>query len=137
MLKKILIPVLCFFMAISFCLLGKTPVFKGYAKTFQVYKSDSASSNFLTVNQSQFYFVGKIVGESVDLNIKDFCLQEFLQEFNAKVLLVEKIEQGASIYAFSPKIKYRQKVKEHTVNLHVFLGYNTVKVGTPLIYGSF
>ena len=137
MLKKIFIPMLCFSIILSFCFISKAPVFKGYAKTFQVYKFDSASSNFLTVSELEYYFVGKIKGESFSMDSKDFNLEQFLKSFNAKVLMVEKIAHGASIYAFSPQIRYRNSIGGHTINLHIFLGGNTVTVGAPLIYGSF
>jgi hypothetical protein len=54
----------------------------------------------------------------------------------AKIIFTEQIEEGTSYYAYSPTIKYRTKIKNKIINLQIFVGKG-VKVGSPIIFGSF
>lgn len=137
MLKKIAVIFFAFLLLFNVYANNNQPIFKGYAKSFEFYLSSPSSSAKIVRANDKLLFIGKdVYGESFRADEKNFCLEEFLSEFNAKIVAVESIEEGVSYYAYSPKIKYRAKVNGKTVNLHVFIG-DSVTVGAPLIYGSF
>lgn len=137
MLKKILASALCLIIIFSFFTLGAKPVFSKYAKTFNVYLSDSESSHYYTVNEKEFMTFKNVKGESIVIQNKEFNLTEFLNYFNAKIMITEHVEHGVSYYAYSPKIKYRSCIFGKNINIHVFISEDNIVVGTPLIYGSF
>lgn len=137
MLKKVLTSALCLVIVFSFFMIGAKPVFSKYAKTFNVYLSDSKSSQFYTVDEKEFMSFNNIKGESIIIEDKAFNLADLLDYFNAKILLTEYVEHGVSYYAYSPKIKYRASICGKNINLHVFIGEGRTVVGAPLIYGSF
>jgi hypothetical protein len=137
MLKKIAVIVIACALVFTVYTKNNQPIFKGYANSFEFYLSSPSSNAKIVRADDNLLFIGKdVYGESFRADVKNFCLEEFLSEFNAEVVAVESIEEGISYYAYSPKIKYRAKVNDKIVNLHVFIG-ESVTVGAPLIYGSF
>ncbi len=138
MLKRVAVFIICLLTMSSFYFYSNAPVFSGYANNFNVYLYDySNSSGIKNVDALGYYFISGIKGEGFTVSLCEFNLNEFLQEFNAQLKHTEQISQGKSYYAFSPKIKYREQILEHTVNLQVFIADNYVVVGAPIIYGSF
>lgn len=114
-----------------------TPVFKDYADRYELYvNSNSSCANILSVNCSEYPFIQNIYGESCTIN-KDFDLKDFLFQMDAPILFTETLDTGVCYYAYSPKIKYKKSVNGKIVNLHVFIGQEHVKIGTPLIYGGY
>lgn len=137
MLKKIAVIVIACALVFTVYTKNNQPIFKGYANNFEFYlSSPSSNAKIVNVNDKLWLITKDVYGESFRADEKNFCLEEFLSDFNAEVVAVESIEEGISYYAYSPKIKYRAKVNDKTVNLHVFIG-ESVTVGAPLIYGSF
>ena len=68
---------------------------------------------------------------------QEFELHSFLLEMGARIVFSEKTDKKVCYYAYSPKIKYIERVNNHNINLHIVIGENSVKVGSPIIYGSF
>ncbi|MBQ7236797.1 MAG: hypothetical protein IJX03_06570 [Clostridia bacterium] len=137
MLKKIMAVIFATVCLVSVNGANKAPIFKDYANQFEVYIGDASSSAQITrVTKSEFYFLDGVCGESFKTDKDGFELDRFLSEFSAKIVFTERIAEGTSYYAYSPKIKYRKTVKGKTINLHVFIG-KEVSVGAPLILGSF
>jgi len=53
------------------------------------------------------------------------------------VVLRESLETKECIYAYSENLKYFVKIKGEKVNVQICLSGDGVKVGSPLIFGSF
>lgn len=75
-------------------------------------------------------------GESYQLEKKE-DLHNILSFYNAKLELVEEIEDGTNYYAYSKDLRYCKEIKGKIINLHIFIGKNKTIIGTPLIFGSF
>ena len=142
MFKKILVCFLSLLLIFGIAIVNKKPIFSGYASNFEVYLGES-SSNAKIVNASKidFLFLNKVCGESFKIDSLDFNIDKFLVKQNAKIVFIEEIESGISIYAYSRTIKYKKRIKGKMVNLQIFIPKdmeNTkITVGTPIIYGSF
>ncbi len=114
------------------------PVFHAYSNEFQVcVDSPSSSGKIITVSKAEYPFTVGVKGESFQVEIKDFDLKKTLNDFSAKVLFIESIEDGVSYYAYSPKIRYKKQIKNQTVNMQIHFGKNLVTIGAPIIFGSF
>lgn len=137
MLKKIICLAVCVFSLFGVWVSGRTPVFAEYSDSYELYVG-SASSNarIITVDEKSFPFVQKVSGEGVTLD-DDITVQEITEKFDAKLIFTESVAEGVSFYAYSEKIGYKAVVRGEKVNLHVFVGKDYVKVGSPIIYGSF
>ena len=136
MLKKCAVPFAVIIAVILIVFVSITPIFNGYSTTFEIYRGDSASQ-IQTVDYKGYVLAGKIKGESVAIDKQGFDLDKFLRTFRAKIKVIETVGQGVNYYAYSTKIPYKQRVNGKTINLQIFIGESTVKVGTPMIYGSF
>ncbi len=137
MLKKIICVGLCISVLFGIWFNSKTPVFQNYSDTFELYiGSASSNSKIITVKKQDFPFVGNIRGESVVLK-KDISVIDILSSFNAQLVFSESTAEGVSFYAYSKNIKYTQNINDKKVNLHVFVANEYIKIGSPLIYGSF
>ena len=136
MLKKTLFALLCatliFLTQVSF----NRPIFEDYSDSTEVYTCKSGSlCTVTTVENFRFPLLSGVKGQSAVIK-EDFDFKEFLKKFDAKIVHEENTEFGVSYYAYSPKIKYCELVCGKRVNLHVFTG-SQVKVGSPIIYGSY
>ncbi len=137
MLKKIICVGLCISVLFGVNFNSRTPVFHNYSDTFELYiGSASSNSKIITVKKQDFPFVNDVKGESVVLK-KDLSVSDIMSRFNAKLLFTETTAEGISFYAYSKNIKYTQNVKGKKINLHVFVANEYIKIGSPLIYGSF
>ena len=137
MLKKLFSLIIATIILLSVGVINSKPVFDGYAKTFEVYiGSNSSSAKIVSANKKDLLFMNNIHGQAFIADKDAFDLKGFLKEFDAKIISVEKIDEGVSYYAYSPKIKYVNQLFGKPVNLQIFVG-ETVKVGSPMIYGSF
>lgn len=136
MLKKCAVPFAVIIAVILIVFVSIAPIFNGYSTTFEIYRGDSGSQ-IQTVDYKGYVLAGKIKGEAVTIDKQGFDLDKFLRAFRAKIKVMETVGQGVNYYAYSTKIPYSQRVKGKTVNLQIFMGETTVKVGTPMIYGSF
>ncbi len=137
MLKKLFSLIVATIILFSVSVINSKPVFHGYAKTFEVYIGDNSSNaKIVSVSKKDFFLMSNICGQSFIADKETFDLNDFLEEFGAKIICVEKIKEGVSYYAYSPKIKYKNMLSGKPVNLQIFIG-ETVKVGSPMIYGSF
>ncbi len=134
----ILASLICLF---SVWWINTPPLFKGYANTFEIYLlSASSTSEIKQVNAIQYRFSGRIFGESCILTenqTEQFDVMEFLSKFSAKVVEVEEIGGCISYYAYSNKIDRAQNFNGQAVNLHVAVRDGMIKIGSPIIFGSF
>ena len=138
MLKKVLVIFSAMVLIGSVFFLNNTPLFKGYANSCEVYLQNySCSKNIISIENSEYPFVFNKKGESIYIESEEFELHSFLLQMQARLIFIEEIGGKTSYYAYSPKIKYIQKVKQQNINLHIVIGEVGVKVGSPIIYGSF
>ena len=113
------------------------PLFSDYSSRFEVYFFDYSSLNGVkNVDKSEYVFCFNLRGESCVVE-NDYTVEQILQDFNAKVVKTEHHDNGTSIYAYSKKIKYKKKVFNKVVNLHIELSNGKITLGSPIIYGSF
>lgn len=136
MLKKWLTCALCACLIVGFSTFSIKPLFYHYANEFEIYTGTS-SERIYHVKENEFCFVFDARGEACLIDKDDFSLDVFLKEFSAKIIKTEQTDNGVSYYAVAPKMRYSVWLFNQTVNLHVFVGESTVKVASPIIYGSF
>lgn len=117
---------------------NRKPVFIDYSNSFVLYtNSNSSNCAFKSVNRLEYCFSINVFGEECSVKKENFDLQEFLDDFSARIVLVEHTESGTSYYAYSNKVKYLQVIKGQKINLHVAISGDMVYLGSPVIYGSF
>ena len=132
-----------FFFTISFIFLiaislnTAKPIFKDYSDNYELYLNENSSNaSIISVNQTTYPFIHNKYGESCTVN-KDFDIMAFFGEMSADLVFIEKLDNGICYYAYSPKIKYKKSIGQKIVNLHVFIGTDRIKIGSPLIYGGY
>ncbi len=114
------------------------PIFENYASDFEVYLNDASSlAQIEKVDKIEYYFQRGVKGESVQLSLNGFSLENLLEEFDAEIKFSEQTSDSEIYYAYSPKIRFKKQVKGQTVNLHVVLTKDRAILGSPLIFGSF
>ena len=137
MLKKVLVIVLSLTLLISLFFFNRVPVIDRQNE-YEVYLgSYSTSSQIKKVNSDGFKFILGIKGESFTTEIEEFYLEEFLSELDACIIFIENLTDSICYYGYSPKIKYLQMLKGKLINVHIVVAKEVVKVGFPIIYGSF
>ena len=138
MFKKLCCLFLSLISLVAVGYLNRAPVFGGFASELEVYiGSPDSTAQIITIGVEQIPITNGVCGEAFTTKKQDFDLNGFLSKFSAKLLFSESIEGGISYYSYSSKIKYNQTVNGKKVNLQVFIGENSVKVGSPIICGSF
>ncbi len=136
-MKKLAFILCALAVIISFYVMNNRPIFSDFASAYEIYQYSNSSNALITsANNKSYLFIKNKTGESCKI-YGDFSLEQFLNKFSARVVFYEKVNDGVSYYAYSSKIKYRQTVNGKTVNLQVFIGADSVTVGTPIIYGSY
>ena len=108
---------------------------------FEVYlESNSSNAEIVSLDKNEVSLCFSKVGEACLLEEK-LDVNEIFSMFNATLVFVEEIEgqdyKGTSYYAYSDEIKYKKIINGKKINLHIFTCEEYVKVGSPLIYGSF
>ena len=105
---------------------------------YEIYLENySSSADIVTLSDINTYkALSNISGESCRVG-GHVTINDIFNRFNAQLVLVENHEGGTSYYAYAQIIKYKATLQGKTVNLHVFVGENGIKVGSPIIFGSF
>ncbi len=75
-----------------------------------------------------------ICGESAEYD--DFNLPEFLEKVDGKILFTEELSDSVNYYC-SADLPYSVNIDGATVNLHVCVRENGVKVASPIIFGGY
>ena len=110
---------------------------KDFDGNFEVYREFSSSTdNIQSVKKEQMLFMIGKKGEGCFLS-NNMSIFEILKKLNADVVFEEEILEGKSYYCYSKDIKHKTMVKGEVINLQVCISQKGVKIGTPLIYGSF
>ena len=138
MIKKVFVFVISAIIILSLFVFNNTPVFINYADNYEAYLTDfSCSNKIIKVNKYTYPFTLNIKGESAVLKKETFNLQSFLEDLNAEIIAMENGEKYTCYYAYSPDIKKTRVINGQTINLHIAITDKQVKVGCPIIYGSF
>ena len=138
MLKKIVAIAFSVISLLYLWVVNSTPIFNGYSSSFEIYqKENSSSAQIISVFQKNIWNYPLRYGEACVVEKDGFNAYAFLESLDANLLGVEESKIGTSYYAYSPKIKYCKQIKDKKVNLHVFVGKDKIKVGSPLIFGSY
>lgn len=123
---------------ISLFFINKTPVFKDFSDEYEVYfNTYSDTASIKTINIYEYPFTFSIKGESCVIKNKEFNIDDFFSSMNAKLLFSEEVDGVKCYYAYSTTIKYLKIVNNQKVNLQVAISNQQIKVGSPIIYGSF
>lgn len=64
-------------------------------------------------------------------------LQQYLKKLNAKVVLVQELDEIYCLYAFSPLINTKITVDKQIINVQLVFCNNSIIIGSPLIIGSY
>lgn len=136
MFKKFLVSIFVVIILGFLWFSSQTPIFSKYTNKREIYLSPYSSTP-VVVDGINHYLTFIKYGEACIFTCENFNLDTFLNEYNAKMLFSECVEGKLCVYAYSPKLKYRQNVKGEIINLHVVISDKVIKVGSPLIYGSY
>ena len=140
MLKRISVLLSAVILMLSLFLLNRVPVFDmtKASNGYEVYlTSFSSEKSIAQVDENAFKFALGVKGESICLDKNGFNLDEFLSQVGARLVFSEQLSSVTCYYAYSPKIKYLESVNWRIINVHIAVGESYVKVGSPIIYGSF
>ena len=117
---------------------SQQPLFYGYANTFEISTlSYSSNASFYTVEEREYRFTFNRTGESCEIFTLGRNVQEILSDFSAKTVFIEETAEQTSYYAYSDKIQYLKIINGKKVNLHISVSSEKIKMGSPVIFGSF
>ena len=136
MLKKILCLTLSILTLFSLKVVNAKPIFANFSSSFEICVGKKSSGSFYTVNNLSFRLFNGITGESCTVDER-FTITDVITFFKAETVLTERVEDLTITYYYSPKIKYVEIINGKKVNLQICESFNYLKVGSPLIYGSF
>ncbi len=112
------------------------PLFSDYADRYELYlKENSSVAEIVNADNYSFPFYVSVKGEACVVKCGDE--KEIIGDFNAEIIFTEETDDAVIIYAYSEKIPYEKIVKGKKVNLQIVKRNDVIKVGSPLIYGSF
>ena len=139
MLKRLTVLFLCALTLIGCWWVNSNELFDGLnGITTELYEhKNSSSAQISLASHLDYRFSTNKYGEACVVDRKDFCLAEFLSDFNASLIFTERLSHGVSYYAYSPQIKYSKNINGKKINIHVFVGDQNVKVASPIIFGSY
>lgn len=130
--------VLCLIVVSIIFLINSTSLFYSFNGKNEVYlKNNSSVANIVSVKGEKVKKYISKKGEAIFIEKEELSPIKIMEEFNAKLVFLEKIDEGVSYYAYSKDIKYVKWVRGEKINLHIFIGKNGTKIGSPIIYGSF
>ena len=112
------------------------PLFSDYADRYELYlKENSSVAEIVNADNYSFPFYVSVKGEACVVKCGDE--KEIIGDFNAEIIFTEETDYAVIIYAYSKKIHYEKIVSGKKVNLQIAKRNDVIKVGSPLIYGSF
>lgn len=136
-LKTPLVFVVCMAILTLVTFLNSGAVIKEEGK-YEVYLgSNSSNCKVVGVDKNEVKRFSLRYGESCEFSCESFDLVGLLDEYSAKIVYIEKTENGESYYCFSEKIKFSKTLNGKKVNLHVHWTKEKIKIGTPIIFGSY
>ncbi len=117
---------------------NSTSYFERYQGKHEVYlESNSSNARIVEVEKEEIKKYIYKTGEAIFIENCNLDIENLLKDFSAEIVFAEHTEQGVSYFAYSKKIKGEKRIKGERINLHLHQSEVGVKMGTPLIYGSF
>lgn len=119
-------------------IINSSTYFDEYNGVYEVYlSSNSSKAKIVSVDKRNAgSFICK-TGEAIFIENSELDIDKILDDFKAKLIFVENTNEGISYYGYSQKIKFQKRINGKDINIHVFKGNNGIKIGLPIIYGSF
>ncbi len=138
MFKKIFTYSSCVLVLVFVWIISSSAIFITYSGKSELYlRKNNSNSQILQVDSTQTPLYFYKYGEACEIQLQKFDINKTLNELEAKVLWTETTEFGESYYAYSPKLRYSCTVNGQKVNLQIFVGRNTAKLASPIIFGSY
>ncbi len=114
-----------------------SPLF-GFAEEIEIYFYDGSFCEGVNAIASEYPFIKGITGESCVISCgNEKKPKDIAKELGGKILFSESTEEGVSYYGYSDNVKYKKRVNGKVVNFQIFCCESRMKVGLPLIFGSF
>ena len=137
-MRKFLTVAACFVASLILILTYFQPIFYGYGNARELYLYENSSNALIvSADYNGRFNRADVKGESFTVDKENFDVFAFFARFNGKIKFTESVDGNISYYGYSPKIKYRCGLNGYVINLHVCVRKNDVKIGSPIIFGSF
>ncbi len=119
-------------------IINSSTYFDEYNGTYEVYlSSNSSKAKIISVDKRKSdTFVCK-TGEAIFIENSEFDVDEIFEDFNAELIFTEETDEGISYYGYSREVKFQKRINGNVINIQVFKGNKGIKIGLPIIYGSF
>ena len=138
MFKKLIVAIVCLATILLCAFVSNRPVFEKFSSEFIVYLSkNSSNANFINSSKLNYPFISNRFGECFTSYDNEIDIQSIIDEFSAQLVFCESTDYGESYYFYSKEIKYLQLINGNKVNLHIFVGKDKIKIGSPIIYDSY
>lgn len=116
---------------------GNSPLFC-FADEIEIYFYDGSFCEGVSASFSEYPFIKGITGESCVISCDDEKKpSDIAKKLGGKILFSESTEEGVSYYGYSDKVKYKKRINGKVVNFQIFCCESRMKIGLPLIFGSF
>jgi len=126
-----LIVVMCLFIANRMPVLDRANEYEIYLENY------STTEQIKKVKKEDYKFILGVKGESFSLKNENFCLDEFVKELDLHIVYEENLGEVVCYYGYSKKVKYLESIDGNLINVHIAVRNECVKIGFPIIYGSF
>lgn len=134
MLKKSFIIICVFTLTCAFAVTYFMPDLRGNVSLyFNSYSSMAVEKEYSPKN----IFNVRRTGECATYLLNQTDKEKIFNGLFADEVFSEKIVEGTSYYGYSKKIRNFKVINGEKVNVQVFVGKEYIKVGIPIIYGSF
>ncbi len=137
MLKKVSVIIASLLLVICLFIVNRVPVLDR-ANEYEIYlESYSTTEQIKKVEKEEYKFILGVKGESFSLKNENFCLDEFVKELDLDMVYEENLGEVVCYYGYSKKVKYLETIDGNLINVHIAVKKECVKIGFPIIYGSF
>ena len=139
-MTKIFYLTVCAFIFAIIYMYSSLPLTSGLSKRAEFYVQGNGSNaqivNVENLTELQKYSFSKVHGEGAIVEDKQ-KLFKFITDYGVEFYYSQKIEDGTSYYGYSNKIRYSQKLNGKIINVHIHVKNGTIKIGFPIIFGSY
>ncbi len=133
MLKKIICGICAILTVLLIFLLNGVPIFNSLSNDIEIYEH-SYSSSCILLNDKNYSFFKTGEGAVVKTGIQ---VSDIIDYFNAEVKNWQSSNGITNYYCFTKEIKGYKKLFNTKINLHIAVKEGVIKIGTPIIFGSF
>ena len=123
-----------FLLVFTVFMIWKSSYFTSFGGKTESYLYRNSSTAEITDDKVKTFF-SLSTGESIIVNGEDYI--KVLNDYEASIVFIEKAEGGESIYAYSDKINFLKVEKSKKVNMQIYVKNGNMKVGFPIIFGSY